>query len=75
MKVTVVQNVPTNWNTPLVTTEKEQSYDLVINAPNGGFLQNTSYNVILTVYGLERIDVVAVITPWNDGGNLEVGED
>ena len=75
MKVTVVQNVPTNWNTPLVTTEKEQSYDLVINAPTGGFLQNTSYNVILTVYGLERIDVVAVITPWNDGGNLTVGED
>ncbi len=76
MKVTVSQTVPTNWD-PAVSapTEKEQSYDLVINAPSGGFLQNTSYNVILTVYSLERIDVVAVITPWNDGGNISVGED
>ncbi len=75
MKVVVTQNVPTDWHDATNTTEKEQSYDLVINAPAGGFLQNTSYNVILTVYSLERIDVVAVITPWEEGGNISVGED
>lgn len=75
MKVKVAQNVPTNWNTPTVRTEKVQDLDLVITAPDGGFKQNTSYNIILTVYGLERIEVIAVVQPWANGGEIEVGQD
>ena len=75
LKVKVAQKVPTNWNTPDARTEKEQDLDLVINAPTEGFCQNTSYNIILTVYGLERIEVIAVVQPWDDGGNIEVGQD
>jgi hypothetical protein len=75
MKVTLAQNVPTNWNHPDFLTEKAQEYELDIAAPTGGFKQNTSYNIKLTVYGLERIEVIAVVEPWIDGGNLEVGAD
>ena len=75
MKVRVAQNVPTNWTDPDARSPKEQDLDLVINAPTGGFLQNTSYNIILTVYGLERIEVIAVITPWEQGADIPVGQD
>ena len=75
LKVKVAQKVPTNWNDATARNEKEQDLDLVIPAPNDGFLQNTSYNIILTVYGLERIEVIAVITPWEEGGNISVGQD
>lgn len=75
LKVKVAQKVPTNWNQPDNRTEKEQDLDLVIAAPSAGFCQNTSYNIILTVYGLERIEVIAVVQPWDDGGNIEVGQD
>lgn len=75
MKVSLEQNVPINWNDPNAREPKTQEYELEIAAPAGGFKQNTSYNIILTVYGLERIEVIAVVEPWDDGGNLEVGED
>ena len=75
LKVKVAQKVPTDWDDPDVRTEKEQDLDLVIAAPGAGFCQNTSYNIILTVYGLERIEVIAVVQPWDDGGNIEVGQD
>ena len=75
MKVTLAQNVPTNWNHPTFLTEKTQQYELDITAPTGGFKQNTSYNIKLTVYGLERIVVIAEVEPWIDGGNIEVGQD
>ena len=75
MKVTLAQYVPTNWNHPDFLTEKAQEYELDIKAPAEGFKQNTSYNVKLTVYGLERIEVIAVVEPWDDGGNIEVGAD
>ena len=75
LKVKVAQKVPTDWNHPDVRTEKEQDLDLVIAAPSAGFCQNTSYNIILTVYGLERIEVIAVVQPWDDGGEIEVGQD
>lgn len=82
MIVTLAQNVPTNWNHPDILTEKTQEYELSIPAPylsgnsgDKGFKQNYSYNVILTVYGLERIEVITVVKPWTDGGNIEVGAD
>ena len=75
MKVKLAQKVPTNWNTPTVREERLQDLDLEILAPAEGFKQNYSYNIILTVYGLERIEVIAVVEPWIDGGNIGVGAD
>ena len=73
MKVNVSQKVKTNWDG--TTDDKEQTYPLTITAPSGGFKPNTSYKVILTVYGFERIEVHTVIVPWEPGEDIEVGQD
>ncbi len=39
------------------------------------FLAGTSYNVIVTVYGYERIVISTTLTPWQDGGDINVGQD
>ena len=85
MKVKVSQKVPTNWSTPTVLSEKEQTYELLIPLPKddpatsevneGVFQANTSYKVVLTVYGFERIEVKTEITPWIQGQTLNVGQD
>ncbi len=82
MVVEVAQKVRTSW-TATDTDIKEQTQTLMIPVPTNtgiggaaaGFLQNTSYNVKLTVYGFERIVVNAVVEPWAQGEDLEVGED
>jgi hypothetical protein len=82
MEVEVTQKVKTNWTSADVAT-KTQTQTLMIPVPANagvggaaaGFLQNTSYNVILTVYGFERIVVNAVVEPWAAGEDIPVGED
>ena len=73
LKVSVTQKVKTNWDG--TTTDKSQTYPLTITAPTGGFLPNTSYKVILTVYGFERIEVHTVIVPWEEGTAINIGQD
>ena len=77
MKVTVTQKVPTNWNPPITLTEKEQTYELTIPKPDSnGFVKNTSYKVVLTVYGFERIEVTTEIIPWTEYITpINVGQD
>lgn len=76
MRVTIKQDVPLSWINTNDLTTKEVTYDLTIKAPDGGFKVNTSYNVILTVYSLQRIEVIAVITPWADNADdIEIGGD
>ena len=82
MEVEVTQKVKTNWTSSDVAT-KTQTQTLMIPVPantgiggaSAGFLQNTSYNVKLTVYGFERIVVNAVVEPWAAGEEIEVGKD
>lgn len=76
MKVTIQQDVPTSWENPTALTTKEIEYPLTIKAPTDGFKVNYSYNIILTVYGLERIEVITVITPWEDNHDpIVIGKD
>jgi len=75
MKVNVSQFVPQNWTGTPAPAVKNQDYELVIPAPEGGFLPNTSYKVILTVYGFERIQVTTEIIPWQTGADIPVGQD
>lgn len=52
--------------------------DVMLNDSEAGlttFAAGNSYNVIITVYGFERIIVNTTLTPWEDGGNVEVGGD
>lgn len=80
MQVKVSQDVPTNWSDPTNLTTKSQTYNLEVGYPqtgtgSGAFKINTSYNVVLTVYGFSRIEVKTVVTEWENGGNRNVGGD
>jgi hypothetical protein len=78
LEVEVSQDLPTNWN-PAQSIDKEQKVisKLRLKAPDAnGFLPNTSYNIILTVYSLERIEVIAIVTPWEQAADdVNVGGD
>ena len=78
LEVEVSQDLPTNWN-PAQSIDKEQKVisKLRLKAPDlNGFLPNTSYNIILTVYSLERIEVIAIVTPWEQAADdVNVGGD
>ena len=71
MLVSVKQRKPASWT-------KDETVDYVINdipvsikVPNDGVFQpNTSYNVNMTLYGLERIDVFTTIKPWEEGDEI-----
>lgn len=75
MIVNVSQLLPQNWTGTPGPAVKYQDYNLPIPAPDGGFLPNTSYKVILTVYGFERIQVITKIIPWQPGADINVGQD
>ena len=52
--------------------------DMVVkDGANGvaAFEAGKSYNVIITVYGFERIEVSTTLQPWENGGDIEVGQD
>lgn len=40
--------------------------------PENGFEPGYSYNVTITVYGLSEIVITTTLTPWKDGGNIEM---
>lgn len=47
-------------------------YDI---ATTGGFKAGTQYTIRIAVYGLEEIKVDVILTPWNDGGFVDVEPD
>ena len=55
--------------------EKEYTYEADLkNTVNQekGFEPGYSYNVTITVYGLSEIQITTTLTPWKDGGNIEM---
>lgn len=57
-----------------VGTDKEMSntFEVPVRTGAGAFLAGSSYNVNITLYGMQRIDVNAVLTPWKNGGPIDV---
>lgn len=41
----------------------------------GGFLAGTNYNINITVYGLQNIEVDATLTAWGEGGDIDIDPD
>lgn len=41
-------------------------------APEDGFKAGYSYNVTITIYGLSQIELTTTLSPWKDGGNIEM---
>lgn len=55
--------------------EKEYTYEADLTNtvnPEKGFEPGYSYNVTITVYGLSEIVITTTLTPWKDGGNIEM---
>ncbi|WP_299271176.1 fimbrillin family protein [uncultured Prevotella sp.] len=50
-------------------------YEADILAPNGKFEPGKSYDVNITVYGLEKIEVTATLKPWVEGGSIDIDDD
>ena len=50
-------------------------YEADLIAPNGKFDKGTSYDVNITVYGLEKIDVTATLKPWLPGDDINIDDD
>ena len=65
------QTVKTDYSNPSATTVKEFAYEDVLTTPSG-FEAGKSYNVKITVYGLSEIKVNTTLTPWVDGGNIDM---
>ena len=51
------------------------TYEAYLKAPEGKFKPGTSYDVNITVYGLEKIDVTATLKPWVEGGSIDIDDD
>lgn len=39
---------------------------------NGGFLLGHSYNVTITLYGMQQIEITTTLTGWENGGNIDI---
>lgn len=46
-----------------------------LTAPEGGFKKGNSYNINITVYGLQPITATVELTEWEEGGDLWIGGD
>ena len=70
--------------TPLTYAEKSETLTATLNAEDikqsgtdtdadkGQFLAGESYNINITVYSFQRIEVNAELTPWTDGGDINI---
>lgn len=63
----VLHQMPVGTDEDMVNT-----FDVVVKTGAGAFLAGSSYNVNITLYGMQRIDVNAVLTPWKDGGSIDL---
>ena len=63
------------WDTPNPVTLTLNASSIVkgstVLGAAGAFKAGESYNVYITIYGRERIEVSANLVPWVDGGNID----
>ena len=52
-------------DTPLTIDQTKISEDVK------EFKPGASYNVYITIYGFEKIEVTAVLTAWENGGDID----
>lgn len=57
------------------TEELKLQQNVTLPEIEGGYLAGHSYDVTITVYGLEKVVVTATLNPWMDGGNISIDDD
>ena len=74
LTIDLQQNVQTN--TSGTTTLHQLQFKHNLTMGNGQkFEAGKSYEIVITVYGLEKIDVTATLVPWQDGGKIDIDDD
>lgn len=58
--------------TEAITKPIPMTIKLPANAASAVFAAGTAYNVVVTVYGLQEIQVTTELTNWIDGGDIEI---
>lgn len=53
-------------------TPREFTMTTDVELPEGSFKAGSSYNVNITVWGLEQISIQASLTAWEPGGNIDL---
>ena len=53
-------------------TPREFTMTTDVRLPEGSFKAGSSYNVNITVWGLEQISIQASLTAWEPGGNIDL---
>lgn len=75
LTIDLQQNVQTNTGGS-TTTPKQLQFKHNLTMGNGmKFEAGKSYEIVITVYGLEKIDVTATLVPWADGGKIDIDDD
>lgn len=81
MTIELEQNVmvkagdPTAGVAPVYEVKKLQFTHPIKIDGTTAFEAGNSYDVTVTVYGLQKIEVTATLTPWKDGGNIDIDDD
>ena len=61
---------------PTITTAiNDVVKEIKLSGEATAFKAGYSYNVVVTVYSLERVEVSATLTPWEDGEEINIGQD
>lgn len=58
------------WDSPEPVTLTLNANDLDVTDENKVFKPGKSYNVYITIYGRERIEISATLEPWVEGGDI-----
>lgn len=75
LTIDLQQKVQTNTGGS-TTTPKPLQFKHNLTMGNGmKFEAGKSYEIVITVYGLEKIDVTATLVPWQDGGKIDIDDD
>lgn len=59
-------------NNPHIITKTFAYEDILEPKTAGGFKAGTSYNVKISIYGLCEIKLATTLTPWDDGGSIDM---
>lgn len=74
LTIDLQQNVQTNTSGTNINHPLQFKHNLTMG--NGQkFEAGKSYEIVITVYGLEKIDVTATLVPWADGGKIDIDDD
>ena len=70
--ITVNQEWDSSGQTQIPAGEQSKNYEDISLTIDGGFKAGFSYDIIITVYSNQEINITATLTGWKEGGEIEV---